>query len=464
MSTELSLSANPEQDITLQTPEVTSLSIEVAAPFLQGASRGRGPLPANTKHLTPNELNDYTRAAEREIRGYAGDAKHMTVRAMRIGRGVPVPLSTTQLLRLIRAVTGNYDMDPTAEVTVVTSPIGISDGLLEKLSASGVNRVEMEMHSSDEGEIALMGGEYDHKVIEHAFEVIGRSKIPMLDIVLTIGIPGQSMATLRESILFALSAHPGALSLRPLFLRDDTTLAQRYAQGEEGLPEQFDINEIMTMSQAPGSMLAQYGYRQYYPGRFAKEGCESKGALLDINSVDLMGYGCGATSRFDGFTFECTDDFDQYVAHSTDPAAIYVNIRRLNKPKPGQPMDLDSPDAADDTKELDAGVSTSISAESTHSAAKKATTGKKTPSKKAAPSQPQTPASTTRHKTSGKVSVTKQVTVETLPAKKPTVKKKSTSRKTSTTPKPQDAPKHTPRKQGARQETSDLKKPLSDET
>lgn len=367
-----------------------ALSIEIAAPFLQGTSHGRGPMPANAKHLTSSELNDYTRAAEREIRGYAGDAKGMTVQAMRVGRGVPVPLSSTQLVRLIRAVVNNYDMAPDAEITVVTSPVGVSDGLLEKLSACGVNRIELEMHSSDEREIDLMGGEYDQEVIQHAFEVIGRSGIHAVDVVLTVGIPGQSMTTLRDSIVFALSARPTALSLRALFLRDDTKLAVRYAQREEVLPDQFDLNEIMTMSRAPENMLAQYGYRQYYPGRFAKEGFESKGVLLDTSSVDLMGYGCGATSRFDGFTFECTDDFDQYVAHSTEPAAIYVNIRRLNKPT----AEATDPDA----QAVDGDA---------------ATPGEQTP-----PANPSTPAPSSTEKTASKKTASGQARTKTSPAKK----------------------------------------------
>ena len=60
-----------------------------------------------------------------------------------LGGGTPSVLAPDQLERLFHAVRDNFDMEPTAEITVECAPGTITEPVLEVLLNCGVNRVSL---------------------------------------------------------------------------------------------------------------------------------------------------------------------------------------------------------------------------------------------------------------------------------------------------------------------------------
>ena len=74
-----------------------------------------------------------------------------------LGGGTPSVLAPDQLERIFQAVRENFDVEPTAEITVECAPGTISDEILEALLRCGVNRVSLGVQSFVDKESSSVG-------------------------------------------------------------------------------------------------------------------------------------------------------------------------------------------------------------------------------------------------------------------------------------------------------------------
>lgn len=69
-------------------------------------------------------------------------------------------------------------------------------------------------------------------------------------------------------------------------------------------------------------VLAEAGFAEYAPLVFARPGDEDPFWALQQGGADVLGFGLGAQTRFEGAFSRNTSDWDTYVRYSHDFAAI----------------------------------------------------------------------------------------------------------------------------------------------
>lgn len=72
--------------------------------------------------------------------------------------------------------------------------------------------------------------------------------------------------------------------------------------------------------------LAAAGFAEYAPLCFSRPGEEDPAILAKSSGMDVLGFGLGATTRFDGVTSQNTDDWDTYLAYSGDFTRITASV------------------------------------------------------------------------------------------------------------------------------------------
>jgi putative oxygen-independent coproporphyrinogen III oxidase len=214
------------------------------------------------------------------------------------GGGTPTLLPPGDLGAILRALDGEFGLEPGAEVTVEANPETVDEGALAGLRAAGMTRISLGMQSA----------------VPHVLEVLDRVHQPgrpaqcavwaraagfeHVSLDLIYGTPGETAADWRESLAVALTAGPDHLSAYALIVEEGTRLAARIVRGELPAP---DDDAMADRYLAADELLAASGLRWYEISNWAAgDAARCRHNLLYWTSGDWWGFGPGAHSHVGG--------------------------------------------------------------------------------------------------------------------------------------------------------------------
>ena len=125
---------------------------------------------------------------------------------------------------------------------------------------------------------------------------------------LMLGIPSQTLESLKESVNELVTLSPEHISIYSLQLEEGTPLYRmrdRYAMADEDTAA--DMYELVV------SLMKESGYLHYEISNFAKEGKESKHNSKYWRLDEYLGLGLAAHSDFSGKRMENTKNIDEYL-------------------------------------------------------------------------------------------------------------------------------------------------------
>lgn len=304
----------------------------------------------------------YVEACTRELNSLGEDIADRPVRALRLGVGASIS-KPDDIAALVRAVKSKLSLQPGAEVSLEVNPVTVGTPSLGAWHAAGINRILLQMRSSHDQELQSLGLRQRHDDSVHAFDFLRRFGLANVDVRLSYGLPGQSLASWKHSLLAAADELVPHISALPLGADNNYTLVPQKdaggqqtglagaAGGQAGPAAQDmatqiagathaavrpdadwpDAGLLQQMRELACSLLAGRGYHEYALGHFVHKNMLH---AVDVFATQLragaglLGLGAGAQSRYDGFLYENTADFDRYVAHADDFESIMVNPRR----------------------------------------------------------------------------------------------------------------------------------------
>ena len=147
--------------------------------------------------------------------------------------------------------------------------------------------------------------------VKEAEECIRLSKaagITNLSLDLMIGIPGQTVDSLRRSIDFCVQAGVMHISAYLLKIEEGTAFARR--QEKLALP---DEDAVCDFYEQACESLSEAGFRQYEISNFAQPGFESRHNLKYWNAEEYLGLGASAHSFLEGKRFFYPRDIDVFL-------------------------------------------------------------------------------------------------------------------------------------------------------
>jgi oxygen-independent coproporphyrinogen-3 oxidase len=244
-----------------------------------------------------------------------------------LGGGTPSLLAPELLARLFAAARAEFELEPTAEITVECAPGQLADATLEALTASGVNRVSLGVQSFIDREAAVSGRLHSRAVVLEDLRRLRAAGIQNLNIDLIAGLAGQNFASWEESLAVLAGTGVPHASVYMLEVDQDSRLGREVlangARYQAGLVPADDA--IAQMYSLAIERLRQAGLEQYEISNFCRPGMASRHNLRYWRRRPYLGVGLDASSMLrtaDSFESSrvlrstTSDDLKAYLAGS----------------------------------------------------------------------------------------------------------------------------------------------------
>lgn len=251
--------------------------------------------------------DEYAAAMLREIDARAGGEE---VDTLYLGGGTPSRMDIGNLRRIVGRVRERFRVRGDAEVTIEANPEDIEAASLAEWRELGVNRVSIGVQSFHDAELLPLGRVHGAARARETVALAVASGVrTSLDLIL--GLPGQTLASFRETLATAIALGAGHVSLYMLDLEEGTPLAVQVSRGRTELPDEDLVAELYLEAVAA---LGAAGLRQYEISNFARPGEESRHNLRYWRREEYLGFGIGAHSFAAERRFANTRNIHHYIA------------------------------------------------------------------------------------------------------------------------------------------------------
>ena len=246
-------------------------------------------------------IDDYVEAVLRNI----GNINH-EINSVYFGGGTPSLLKPRQIHRIIKAlpVTSN------AEITIEINPDDImaSHDYITGIKSAGVNRLSFGVQSLADRELETLGRRHNAKTTVEAIS-IAASVFDNISVDIMLGLPGQSMNSLSETIAGLLKLPIKALSAYMLKIEPNTPFSKN-----------LDIIKTIPRDDMVADMylyavdtLEKCGFMQYEISNFAKPGYECRHNLKYWKLEDYYGIGTTAHACINGVRTACNMNINEFI-------------------------------------------------------------------------------------------------------------------------------------------------------
>lgn len=223
-----------------------------------------------------------------------------------LGGGTPPYLGTDNLIRLLEGARELFAFE--GEATLEANPGSISLEMLSALSHAGYNRISFGVQSAADWELKALGRR--HTAAEAAQAILWAKQAGFTNISadLMLGIPGQTVSSVRESIAFLTRLPLQHVSAYLLKIEERTPFA---ADGTiSRCPSEEETCEIYL---AAVEVLEKVGFHQYEISNFARDGFTCHHNLKYWRCEEYLGFGPAAHSYFDGKRYGHSRDLARYL-------------------------------------------------------------------------------------------------------------------------------------------------------
>ncbi len=214
------------------------------------------------------------------------------------GGGTPTTLSVEQISGLIELCQQTFNVAPKAEITAEANPGSVSQGYLETLRATGVNRLSFGVQSFDDGELQMIGRTHSSQDARDAVRLAREAGFANVSLDLIAGLPDQRMETWQRNLQEAFALEPDHLSVYLLELYKDAPLLHRIERGElRAIDDELTVAmyfELMDEAE-------KRGFEHYEISNWARPGFESRHNLKYWTGAPYWAFGVSAAG-YDGQT------------------------------------------------------------------------------------------------------------------------------------------------------------------
>jgi oxygen-independent coproporphyrinogen III oxidase len=229
-----------------------------------------------------------------EIRSYEG--REFELDSIYFGGGTPSLLKPPELALILKEVISRWPLLEGAEISLEANPETVCKESLSQWMDAGINRISLGVQSFEQSELKALGR--SHLLLENtqAIELIAKSAL-RFNLDLMLGIPHQSLFSLRQSLDFAVGSGAEHLSIYMLSIEPEAPWFDAINKGriqvasDEMVAEFY--NEVL-------DRLARLGLPQYEISAFSNGGKECRHNLKYWRNEDFLGLGPSAASHFRG--------------------------------------------------------------------------------------------------------------------------------------------------------------------
>lgn len=225
------------------------------------------------------------------------------------GGGTPSVLGTERLVKTIENILSFFKIAPKCEITLEANPTSAGRINFAELKSAGFNRVSLGMQSSNDNELKLLGRRHTNADVISTVNSIRNSGIDNISLDVMLGIPEQSLESLKETLDFCISQDVAHISTYLLTIEPDTIFGRerhKYNFADEDMQAEF-----YTFT---NKYLKQQGFTHYEISNFCKDNMYSRHNMRYWQLKDYLGLGPSAHSCINGKRFYYPKNMDDFTS------------------------------------------------------------------------------------------------------------------------------------------------------
>ncbi len=240
-------------------------------------------------------------AARRDVR----------IRSLYVGGGTPSVIPAGMMRSLLTVLREAFDFLPGAECSMEMNPGTVREDMLEVMASCGINRVSLGMQCAQDRLLEMLGRIHRFSDVETSVGMLRRAGFDNFNLDLMLGLPGQGVRDVEESLSAAMDLGCTHLSCYGLIVEEGTEMARRVKEGAWVLPEEDAEREMYDLCVR---RTAGRGMHWYEISNFAYPGRECRHNLDIWKRGEYIGIGCAAAGFTDGVRRQNPRSLTAYLA------------------------------------------------------------------------------------------------------------------------------------------------------
>ena len=228
-----------------------------------------------------------------------------------IGGGTPSLLPPEEMDRLLKGVQETFSFLPNAECSCECNPGTVTEEFLNVLKQNGINRLSFGAQTYQERLLKLLGRIHTWEQVRESVRLARACGFDNINLDLMLGLPGQSIADVEETLAAALALSPTHLSCYGLIVEEGTKMHAMVESGAWTLP---DEDTERAMYETCREILFQHGFIQYEISNFALPGRECRHNVDCWKRKEYIGLGSAACGFTDNIRYQNPPALDDYLA------------------------------------------------------------------------------------------------------------------------------------------------------
>lgn len=292
---------------------------------------------------TDEKKVQYVEKLLEEIRAMAPLCQDYQVDSIFIGGGTPSILDPVWIERILEAIYQEFDvvcngkiasyeeneykeagvgqgveLSKDIEITVECNPGTLTKEKVKAYARAGVNRISLGLQSANNHELKLLGRIHTWEQFLESVSLV-KNYFSNWNVDLMSALPGQTLATYKETLEKVLALNPTHISAYSLIIEEGTPFYDRFEEDDrlrqQGLQPKLlpDEETERAMYELTEEMLRKWGYHRYEISNYAKDGKESRHNNRYWLRYDYLGVGLGASSCMNNIRFCNTSDMELYL-------------------------------------------------------------------------------------------------------------------------------------------------------
>ncbi len=261
-----------------------------------------------------NEVKEYIESLKKEIEEF--DFSNYKVTSIYIGGGTPSYIDSIYIVEILSELKEKLKCNliefKDIEITIEVNPGTVDTKKLNDYKKLGINRLSIGLQSTKNDILKKIGRIHTYQEFLEIYKLARETGFKNINIDLMIGIPGQKIEDLKNTLQDIIKLEPEHISVYSLIIEENTPIEKMLENGEIKLPDE-DLERNMYWYVK--NTLELNGYNHYEISNFAKLGKESRHNLNCWNQEEYIGFGVAAHSYLNGIRFSNTINVEEYIQH-----------------------------------------------------------------------------------------------------------------------------------------------------
>lgn len=261
-----------------------------------------------------SEVKEYIESLKKEIEEF--DFSNYKVTSIYIGGGTPSYIDSIYIVEILSELKEKLKCNliefKDIEITIEVNPGTVDTKKLNDYKKSGINRLSIGLQSTKNDILKKIGRIHTYQEFLEIYKLARETGFKNINIDLMIGIPGQKIGDLKNTLQDIIKLEPEHISVYSLIIEENTPIEKMLENGEIKLPDE-DLERNMYWYVK--NTLELNGYNHYEISNFANLGKESRHNLNCWNQEEYIGFGVAAHSYLNGIRFSNTINVEEYIQH-----------------------------------------------------------------------------------------------------------------------------------------------------